>query len=427
MHFDARAAKLLTPGSHLLVTGCPGLRLEASQSRKTWTYRYKTPSKSLKQVAIGHWPAMPVVEAVTRWQALRDGRDSGIDPVEQRKSQKLHLEPKTYTVADVVQDFIGGHLDESREPKGALAARRTLASILEQHPDFAASPADSVNRSMAFEVLDSRRSTPMAATKIRSLLGSAWDYALDAGRLDGNTPNWWRQLMLGKLKSKGKIVGGVHVGTQRRVLQQHEVAFLLGWLYHMHPLGHDTTLMYLWTCTRGVEILGMRPDHVKQEKDGWWWTVPVAKTKNAHVSEAVDLRVPLFGAALDVVLRRIETVGESGWLFEKAPGEPYEQKDFGTYINSLFSGSSKDKRRSGQGLILPMTNWSPHNLRRTSRTMLASLGCIDEIGEAIVGHLPKGITGVYNSHTYDAERREWLGKLSDRLTTLAIPAVDGRE
>lgn len=425
MHFDARAAKLLPPGGHLLVLGCPGLRLEASVSRKTWTYRYKTRNKSLKQVAIGHWPAMPVLEAVTRWQQLRDGRDSGVDPVEQRKAKKLHLEPKTYTVADVVQDFIDGHLNESREPKGALAARRLLYSVLEQHPDFAETPADSVNRSMAFEVLDSRKGTPTAAAKLRSLLGSAWDYALDAGRLDGNTPNWWRQLMLGKLKSKGKIVGGVHVGTQRRVLQPDEVAFLFGWLHNMHTLGRDTTVMYLWTCARGVEILGMRPENVKEEKDGWWWTVPVAKTKNAHVSEAVDLRVPLFGAALEVVLRRMESVGRAGWLFEKAPGEPYEQKDFSTYINSLFAGSSKAKRRQGEGLILPMANWSPHNLRRTSRTMLASLGCIDEIGEAIVGHLPKGITGVYNAHTYDVERREWLRKLSDRLSTLSTPAVGG--
>ena len=39
MHFDARVAKLLKPGEHLLVSGCPGLRLDVSVSRKTWTYR----------------------------------------------------------------------------------------------------------------------------------------------------------------------------------------------------------------------------------------------------------------------------------------------------------------------------------------------------------------------------------------------------
>ena len=39
MHFDARVAKLLKPGEHLLVSGYPGLRLDVSVSRKTWTYR----------------------------------------------------------------------------------------------------------------------------------------------------------------------------------------------------------------------------------------------------------------------------------------------------------------------------------------------------------------------------------------------------
>lgn len=39
MYFDARAAKLLQPGAHIVVDGCRGLRLMASATRKTWAYR----------------------------------------------------------------------------------------------------------------------------------------------------------------------------------------------------------------------------------------------------------------------------------------------------------------------------------------------------------------------------------------------------
>ena len=37
MHFDARAAKLLKPGEHIIVEASPGLRLVATDSRRTWT------------------------------------------------------------------------------------------------------------------------------------------------------------------------------------------------------------------------------------------------------------------------------------------------------------------------------------------------------------------------------------------------------
>lgn len=72
-----------------------------------------------------------------------------------------------------------------------------------------------------------------------------------------------------------------------------------------------------------------------------------------------------------------------------------------------------------QPLRCPVINWTPHNLRRTARTLLASLGCSDQIGEAILGHVPEGEIATYNSHTYDKERREWLLKLSDHLDQLS--------
>jgi len=68
---------------------------------------------------------------------------------------------------------------------------------------------------------------------------------------------------------------------------------------------------------------------------------------------------------------------------------------------------------------LPVSHWAPHDLRRSSRTLLASMGCPDEIGESILGHMLPGVIGVYNRHSYDEERATWLKRLSDRLESLA--------
>ena len=38
-----------------------------------------------------------------------------------------------------------------------------------------------------------------------------------------------------------------------------------------------------------------------------------------------------------------------------------------------------------------------------------------------LGHMIPGVAGAYNRHQYDAERVEWLRRLSERLEELARP------
>ena len=87
--FDPRKAKLLVAGEHLVIDGCQGLRLVATKTKKTWTYRYKAKDGRMKQVAIGQWPDVPVQAVAAKWQAMRHSRNTGIDPVAGRYAKKL--------------------------------------------------------------------------------------------------------------------------------------------------------------------------------------------------------------------------------------------------------------------------------------------------------------------------------------------------
>lgn len=431
MVFDARAAKLLQEGKALAIASCPGLRLQAMKNLKTWTYRYKTPEGKLKQVAIGPWPTLSLQDAMARWLELRGQRVAGVDPAQLRKVQRSAAKAtpqaaKSYTVDALVRNYIDGHLLVSRKAQGATAAKNALERLLEEDPEFAAMDAAQVSRGRCFTVLDKRKGRPTAAAKLRSLLGSAWDYGLDSGKLDGDVPNWWRQVMRGRLKSKGKVMGGQHIGRRRRVLNDDEVGELLRWLPNLHSNGRDGLVLYLWTGARGSEIFGMRPEFISQERGEWWWTVPKEETKNARHELAEDLRVPLFGRALEIVQRRMKTVGKSGLLFENGKGEQYAQRDFSGYIYDLQSYSPKGQRRKNPATNLPVGDWTPHNLRRTSRTMLAAIGCPSEIAEAIIGHMPDEIEATYNLHSYDAERRHWLQRLDAHLEALATDGAPAR-
>jgi integrase len=427
MYFDAKAAKQLQPGSHIVVEGCLGLRLEVSAKSRSWTYRYKSPVDSrMRQIKLGQWPAMPASAAAARWQELKALRDSGVDPAQQKKEQRKLVAAGVYTVLDVLADYVAGHLNTNRKAGGANAVAARLHKAI---APLAKTPAASLTRRMAFDLIAGLIDTPVVAKSVRNEMGAAWDLALDAGKLPEDAPNWWRQIMAGKLRSKGAVRDGEHKGTGKRVLSDRELGQLLVVDFPLLAATvQDVLTLYLWTATRGGEIVQMHATQITEEPDGLWWTMPKALSKNAKREAASDLRVPLVGRAKEVVDRRL-LINPGGYLFAAKSKEGYTaQAGVQSQVNfrQPYCKSRPDITRTR----LSVTHWSPHDLRRTARTMLASMGCPNEVAESILGHVQPGVQGIYNRHSYDAERRLWLQRWSDRLDALVqahqapAPAAD---
>lgn len=204
-------------------------------------------------------------------------------------------------------DYLAGHVARNRQAKGAKELARMFRTML---GDLSAAPAAMVSRSQAFDLLESYLHIPVQSAE----LGAAWDYALDAGRLPDTTPNWWRMIMRGRIKSRGKNIEGVKVGTTKRVLSETELSVLICWLPNFSRMVDDALTMYLWTCARGAEIMAMEAHEITEEADGLWWTIPKQKTKNTRHENATDQRVPLVGRAATIVRRRLQQV-EKGYLF----------------------------------------------------------------------------------------------------------------
>ncbi len=121
MRFDPRSAKLLQPGEHLLVDGCPGLRLACNATRKTWTYRYEIDGR-MKQKAFGHWPEMPLHQAVEEWGKLRSP-----------ESKRQIKAPSDYPVRQLLDDYIKGHLTPSRTLLSAIGCSNEVGEAILGH------------------------------------------------------------------------------------------------------------------------------------------------------------------------------------------------------------------------------------------------------------------------------------------------------
>lgn len=425
--FDARSIKALSAGEHLTSDEHPGLRLEAFTDRHTWTYRYRNAEGKLKQIKIGKWPAMSVHAAVVAWEGLRAVREAGGDPAaDKRAARELAREAaaakaaakaaadSVYRIRDLCDDYVREHVAAHRKPKGVREVARLFDTLL---GESALLPAAELTRAQAFAAISAHVDrAPVLAANVKAELGSAWDWAIDSGRLDGHAVNWWRLILRRKIKSKGRILQGVRQGVQKRVLTPDEVGRLILFLPNFTRLVEDVLTLYLWTGCRGAEITGILGSEVTCDAAGQWWlTIPKHRTKNARHELATDLRVPLFGRALRVIRSRMADYGD-GVLFPARVGGPVQQKVIGVAV--WYHMPYSTVRPKTVRPALPVTHWAPHDLRRTVRTLLAMLGCPDEVAEAVLGHMPAGIRGVYNRHSYDAERVEWLGRLDEYLEGL---------
>nr|WP_157604970.1 Arm DNA-binding domain-containing protein [Rhizobacter sp. Root16D2] len=172
-----------------------------------WTYRYRSPVDGrMRQVGLGRWRAMSFPAAAIEWERLREERDAGGDPAlskrqtreaerSARAAAKQEQQERGYTVRILCEDYLVGHVDRARKPKGAIEVRRMFDTMLSPLDEASAS---TLTRRQCFDLLESLQHIPVQAAKLRAELGAAWDYALDAGRIPDSTPNWWRQIMRGR-------------------------------------------------------------------------------------------------------------------------------------------------------------------------------------------------------------------------------------
>jgi integrase len=408
--FDARAARALQAGDHLTVPEAPGLRLVATPTLRTWTYRYKSPVDGLmRQLKLGRWPAMGLPAALAAWERVKAQRDAGADPAADKRATARRSRVQAYTVHQACTDFLADY-------RGRVAARTYAEAnricTVDVAP-IAARAAGSITRADAFDLVHAMSDRPVQAARLRQLLGAVWDRALDSGRLAPDVPNWWRLILRGKLASKGKAVAGQRTGVAKRVLSEDELALLLPWLPNFSRDVADALTLYLWTGCRGAEVVAMHAAELADEADGLWWTIPRAKLKMRRHPLATDLRVPLVGRAEAVVHRRA-LAHPGGWIFPSGSAQGHvQQKALG--VATWMHAPRCTLRPEWVRPRLPVADFAPHDLRRTARTLLAALGCPADVAEAILGHLPAGVQGVYNRHRYDAERRVWLTRLAQRL------------
>jgi len=165
----------------------------------------------------------------------------------------------------------------------------------------------------------------------------------------------------------------------------------------------DIIKLLLLTASRREKVGAMRWEDVDLEAGVW--TIPTEKREKGTAA-----RMQLPKLAIDIIARQ-PTVDDNPYVF----ATPRGRKDF--HFNS-WSQRMDDLRES---LPATMPRWTPHDLRRTARTILTKLRIDTDVAEAVLGHKKQGIIGVYDQHDYEAEMADALLRLATYIDGVVHP------
>jgi integrase len=199
------------------------------------------------------------------------------------------------------------------------------------------------------------------------------------------------------------VVRGMHrhgKGSRSRILTDDELRAV--WLAAEADAGQFGAVvrLALLTAQRVAKIQTLRWSDIAI--DGIWTIASEPREKGNAGS------LPLPDVALDII-RAQPRIDSSPYVF---PGR----------IDGVYSMHSRKKaefdRRCG------ITGWTVHDLRRTSRSLMARAGVRPDIAERVLGHAMGKIEGTYDRHLYTAEKGHALATLASLIGTIVHPPAE---
>ncbi|MFO1038021.1 MAG: tyrosine-type recombinase/integrase [Geminicoccaceae bacterium] len=382
-----------------------GLALRVSPNgAKSWVWRYRAPNGTQKRLTLGKgYPATSLADARSLLATAQQKLERGQDPADAR--------PAKEKVADLAEAYMERHGSKLRT--AAEEQRRITVDIL---PTLGSRKVVEVTRRDLSDLLHG---------KLQKVMAGKGTSGVSVNRIYATL-----QRMFGKAVSWGWIEHSPADRLEKPVIEQSRARALddaeIARLWHALELLSDERmtlalrLQLLTACRLGEVVAARKGDLDLAAKV---WVIPAEHSKNglAHEVPLSDLAVSLFRQALaNAALRMQRRTKRHG---EQQPSEyvfPGWHIGDDVKVRHLRRDATD---RAFAALIrkIGMAPTVPHDLRRTASTKLHALGVQPHVVEAVLNHMTgarAGVAGVYNRHSYAAEKRDALERWADDLMRL---------
>ena len=367
--------------------GAQGLRvLVTPTGSKSYVFRYRFGGKPQKltigPVLIGLAAAR--AEAAKAVLALAQGNDPAAAKRAIKEEQRLAVSASVDTFKAVSERLLQL---EGHKLRTATVRRQRLERLV--YPEIGHRPVVEIRRSEVVKLLDriEANNGPAMAHAVLAIIKRtlSWfsarsdDYANPLAGVRG----------LGRVNPKERARDRILNDDEIRRVWQAADGF-------EGPEGKFTQFLLVTACRRS-EAAGMR----FEELTGSDWVLPAARNKVAK-----ELVRPLSALALKI----IDTTPRISDEFVFSTG------------TRPLAAYSRFKRRLDE--MSGVTGWTLHDLRRTSRSLMARVGVTSEVAERCLGHVLGGVEGTYNRHAYVVEMRRAYEMLSALIERIVNPPAD---
>lgn len=177
----------------------------------------------------------------------------------------------------------------------------------------------------------------------------------------------------------------------------------------------DDELRAVWNAADGtfgafVKILlltGQRKEKAStmrwDDLDGATWTIPTEKREKGNAGVLVLPKI-----ALEIINAQ-----------PRFASNPYVFAGEGSHIKSWSR-----RKREFDAKLEGVAPWVLHDLRRTARSLMSRAGIRPDISERVLGHVIKGVEGVYDRHAYTEEKAHALRALAGLIERIVTPPAD---
>lgn len=365
-----------------------GLRVSApnkrtSRVRKSWVLLYWH-GRQKRRMTLGTYPALSLADARTDAKSALGRVAYGEDPASEKQQQK-----GIATFRELADEYIERHAKLNK--RSWFKDRAMLdKDVL---PAIGSKAIPNVTRHDIITILDQMvdRGAAIQANRTFEVVRKVFNWGMGRGLVDNNP-------CVGVKKPVKEI-------ARERVLTDEELVDFWFGLDDapMSKLVRLALRLQIVTLARKGEVVGAPWGEF--DTAGKTWTVTAERSKNGR-----SHRVPLVDLALGLLEEIRETSGESDWLFPSPRGKGAEPIN-GAAVSHAVRNSLK---------ALRVADVTPHDLRRSGASKMAELGVPRLVIAKVLNHVSadRGVTGVYDRHSYDAEKREALELWGRRLRTL---------
>ena len=291
-------SKLKGEGAYA-VGGVPGLQLQILGASRAWVLRFVINDKR-RRMGLGSYPAVSLAEARDRARLARSLIRSGIDPIDQRASNKetiVAAAAKSLTFAKAAEKFIAAHEDSWSNAKHRLQWVSTIGTYA--NPIIGQLPVAAIEQRHILQTLNPIwRSKTETASRLRGRIEQVLNWAKVQGLREGPNPARWRDHLDLLLPAPEKVSPVKHLAA----VPLAEAKLMWQLICGTGGMGAQALQLQILTAGRSGEARGARWSELDLE--GAVWVIPKERMKAKR-----EHRIPLPRQAVELLRKQPRIVG----------------------------------------------------------------------------------------------------------------------